>query len=72
MEAADQVGCIAVDDGRHTSLEGVWAGGDCVAGGPDLTVAAVEDGKQAALSIDAWLKRAAASIDSALSAVKKK
>ena len=65
-------GRIAVDDGRHTSLEGVWAGGDCVAGGPDLTVAAVEDGKQAALAIDAWLKRAAASIDSALSAVKKK
>ena len=31
---------------------GVWAGGDCVAGGDDLTVAAVEDGKQAALSID--------------------
>jgi dihydropyrimidine dehydrogenase (NAD+) subunit PreT len=54
-------GRIAVDDGRHTSLEGVWAGGDCVAGGPDLTVAAVEDGKQAALSIDAWLRREAAS-----------
>jgi glutamate synthase (NADPH/NADH) small chain len=49
-------GRIAVDGGRHTSLEGVWAGGDCVAGGQDLTVAAVEDGKQAALSIDAWLR----------------
>ena len=33
-------------------MPGVWAGGDCVAGGEDLTVAAVEDGKQAALSID--------------------
>ena len=52
-------GRIAVDDGRHTSLEGVWAGGDCVAGGQDLTVAAVEDGKQAALSIDAWLRKEA-------------
>jgi glutamate synthase (NADPH/NADH) small chain len=32
-------------------MPGVWAGGDCVAGGEDLTVAAVEDGKQAAESI---------------------
>jgi glutamate synthase (NADPH/NADH) small chain len=30
----------------------VWAGGDCVYGGKDLTVAAVEDGKQAAESIN--------------------
>jgi dihydropyrimidine dehydrogenase (NAD+) subunit PreT len=42
---------IKVDTARRTSLAGVWAGGDCVAGGADLTVAAVEDGKQAALSI---------------------
>jgi dihydropyrimidine dehydrogenase (NAD+) subunit PreT len=49
-------GRIAVDEERQTSLAGVWAGGDCVAGGQDLTVAAVEDGKQAALSIDAWLR----------------
>lgn len=45
-------GRIVVDAERRTSLEGVWAGGDCIAGGQDLTVAAVEDGKQAALSID--------------------
>ncbi|HTT41007.1 MAG TPA: NAD(P)-dependent oxidoreductase [Burkholderiales bacterium] len=45
-------GRIAVDEERRTSIPGVWAGGDCVAGGQDLTVAAVEDGKQAALSID--------------------
>jgi hypothetical protein len=32
-------------------MPGVWAGGDCVAGGEDLTVAAVEDGKIAAESI---------------------
>lgn len=44
-------GRIAVDAERRTSVKGVWAGGDCVAGGEDLTVAAVEDGKQAALSI---------------------
>ncbi len=48
-------GRIAVDAERRTSLPGVWAGGDCVAGGQDLTVAAVEDGKQAALSIDRFL-----------------
>ncbi len=45
-------GRIAVDAERRTSLAGVWAGGDCAAGGRDLTVVAVEDGKQAALSIN--------------------
>ena len=49
---------IEVDAERRTSLAGVWAGGDCVAGGKDLTVAAVEDGKQAALSIDRTLRAA--------------
>jgi glutamate synthase (NADPH/NADH) small chain len=51
-----QDGRIVVDEERRTSLPGVWAGGDCVAGGLDLTVSAVEDGKQAARSIDAALK----------------
>ncbi|HXE25233.1 MAG TPA: NAD(P)-dependent oxidoreductase [Roseiarcus sp.] len=46
---------IVVDDQRRTSLKGVWAGGDCVYGGQDLTVSAVEDGKQAARSIAAAL-----------------
>jgi dihydropyrimidine dehydrogenase (NAD+) subunit PreT len=49
-------GRISVDGERRTSLAGVWAGGDCVAGGDDLTVVAVEDGKQAALSIDRALR----------------
>ena len=53
-------GRIVVDAERRTSLAGVWAGGDCVAGGQDLTVAAVEDGKQAALSIDRALMGALA------------
>ncbi len=44
-------GRIKVDAERRTSVKGIWAGGDCIAGGQDLTVAAVEDGKQAALSI---------------------
>jgi dihydropyrimidine dehydrogenase (NAD+) subunit PreT len=43
---------IVVDEQRRTSLPGVWAGGDCVHGGEDLTVSAVQDGKLAALSID--------------------
>jgi len=49
-------GRILVDKERRTSAAGVWAGGDCVYGGDDLTVGAVEDGKQAARSIDAALK----------------
>ncbi|UDL95185.1 NAD(P)-dependent oxidoreductase [Lichenihabitans sp. PAMC28606] len=55
-------GRIVIDDDRRTSLPGVWAGGDCVAGGQDLTVSAVEDGKQAALSIDRLLQAAQQSV----------
>jgi dihydropyrimidine dehydrogenase (NAD+) subunit PreT len=47
---------IVCDEERKTSLPGVWAGGDCIAGGEDLTVSAVQDGKLAALSIDRFLK----------------
>ena len=47
---------IVVDEERKTALRGVWAGGDCVHGGSDLTVSAVQDGKVAALSIDRFLK----------------
>jgi dihydropyrimidine dehydrogenase (NAD+) subunit PreT len=50
---------IVVDEERRTSLPGVWAGGDCVHGGSDLTVSAVQDGKLAALSIDRFLRRGA-------------
>ena len=49
-------GRIRVDADRRTTLPDVWAGGDCVAGGPDLTVSAVEDGKRAAIAIDAHLR----------------
>ena len=48
-------GRIVVDAERRTSAERIWAGGDCVFGGQDLTVSAVEDGKQAARSIVAAL-----------------
>jgi len=49
-------GRIAVDEHRKTSLDNVWAGGDCVSGGEDLTVAAVQDGKLAAQSIHEYLQ----------------
>lgn len=44
-------GRISVDEERRTSVPGIWAGGDCIAGGQDLTVAGVQDGKLAAESI---------------------
>lgn len=49
-------GRIAVDANRKTTLDNVWAGGDCVAGGQDLTVTAVQDGKLAAQAINAYLR----------------
>jgi len=48
-------GKIVVDGDQATSLEGIWAGGDCVAGGDDLTVSAVQHGKIAAIAIDSYL-----------------
>ena len=53
---------IAIDRGRIktnnaglTSLPGVWAGGDCTNAGDDLTVTAVAQGRDAAMSIHAAL-----------------
>ena len=51
-------GRIVVDDGHRTSLANVWAGGDCVVGGNDLTVNAVQHGKLAAIDIDRQLRGA--------------
>ncbi len=51
-------GRIATDAAGATNLAGVWAGGDCRAGGLDLTVEAVEHGKQSARAIHAQLTRA--------------
>lgn len=48
-------GRIVVDAEKRTSVKGIWAGGDCAAGGQDLTVAAVDDGRRAAESIHAHL-----------------
>jgi glutamate synthase (NADPH/NADH) small chain len=49
-------GKIAVDLHQRTSLDDVWAGGDCVASGDDLTVTAVQHGKVAAIAIDSCLR----------------
>lgn len=49
-------GRIWVDADYRTSAPGVYAGGDCVWRGEDLTVRAVEDGKRAAMSADAELR----------------
>jgi dihydropyrimidine dehydrogenase (NAD+) subunit PreT len=53
-----RAGRIVADDDGATGVPGVWAGGDCRAGGRDLTVEAVEDGKRAALAIHLQLQRA--------------
>jgi dihydropyrimidine dehydrogenase (NAD+) subunit PreT len=49
-------GRIVVDAGYKTSVDKVWAGGDCIGGGDDLTVTAVQQGKLAAIDIDRALR----------------
>jgi dihydropyrimidine dehydrogenase (NAD+) subunit PreT len=48
-------GKIKVGPGGQTSVESVWAGGDCASGGDDLTVTAVAEGRDAAEDIHAAL-----------------
>lgn len=48
-------GRIAVDDAGRTTVPKVWAGGDCIAEGDDLTVTAVAQGLRAARDIDRLL-----------------
>ena len=48
-------GKIVVDENQATTLPDVWAGGDCVVGGEDLTVSAVQNGKVAARAIHRYL-----------------
>jgi len=50
---------IAVTGAGRTSVDGVWAGGDCAAGGDDLTVTAVAEGRDAAEDIHSKLMRQA-------------
>lgn len=47
---------ISTDESFHTSLNNVWAGGDCIGKDRDLTVHAVEHGKQAAIAIHHFLQ----------------
>jgi glutamate synthase (NADPH/NADH) small chain len=51
-----QNGKIVVDENQATSVPAIWAGGDCVLGGDDLTVSAVQHGKIAAIAIDRHLR----------------
>jgi len=51
-----QRGKIVVDENQATSIDGIWAGGDCVVHGDDLTVSAVQHGKVAAKAIDRQLR----------------
>ena len=48
---AIEAGKITVTGAGRTSVAGVWAGGDCAAGGEDLTVTAVAEGRDAAEDI---------------------
>ncbi len=48
-------GKIAVMYGGRTTIEGIWAGGDCAVGGDDLTVTAVAEGRDAAMDMHAHL-----------------
>ena len=49
-------GKIVIDENYQTTIQGVYAGGDAIKSGEDLTVQAVEDGKQAAHAIDRHLR----------------
>jgi dihydropyrimidine dehydrogenase (NAD+) subunit PreT len=50
-------GKIITNENGMTSIDGVFAGGDCVMGNEDLTVAAVQDGKLAAHAISTYLAK---------------
>jgi glutamate synthase (NADPH/NADH) small chain len=52
-------GKIAVSGAGRTSVDGVWAGGDCATGGDDLTVTAVAQGRDAAMDMHQSLTGAA-------------
>jgi glutamate synthase (NADPH/NADH) small chain len=50
-----KAGRVVADDDGRTGVPRLYAGGDCRAGGRDLTVEAVEDGKRAAAALHADL-----------------
>ncbi len=51
-----EAGKIVTAENGESSIAGVFAGGDCTSKGEDLTVQAVEEGKQAAHAIDQTFK----------------
>ncbi|MCF6216276.1 MAG: NAD(P)-dependent oxidoreductase [Emcibacter sp.] len=53
---ATKDGKLVISENYQTSNKKIFAGGDCVLSGEDLTVQAVEDGKQAAIAMDIWLR----------------
>lgn len=58
--AVDNGGCIIVDRWQRTSIEGIFAAGDCTCGGMQVITAAGE-GAMAALKASAYVKRMEAS-----------
>jgi glutamate synthase (NADPH/NADH) small chain len=63
-QTLEPLGGVVIENGKiqvgtdfQTTLPGVYAGGDCIASGEDLTVQAVEDGKRAAIAADLFLRR---------------
>jgi glutamate synthase (NADPH/NADH) small chain len=56
-EIKTEGGKIKIDKNHKTSLDRVWAGGDCTDLGDDLTVTAVAHGRDAAMSIHATLTK---------------
>ncbi len=52
-----EAGRIKIDENGKTNLDKVWAGGDCAAGGDDLTVSAVAMGRDAAKNIHSNLSK---------------
>ncbi len=57
---------VKVDEDLHTSVPGVFAGGDCINGGATV-VRAVRDGRVAAVSIDRWLAKKSRPVKVAIS-----
>ena len=54
-ELKTENGKVVIDPTGRTSVDNVWAGGDCAVGGDDLTVSAVAMGRDAAVAIHATL-----------------
>ena len=51
----NKYGCIEVNEKLQTSIDSVFAGGDCVSG-PSLVVTAMKDGIKAANEIDFYIQ----------------